>query len=227
MKGSNKQFHHLGAVCRFLIRGIDFLEYLAVYWRGKLTGISSVMRYLRNPNPSVTRRVLIAFGATVGTGVVIKRSLLLDNVYTDENSTGDFSHLRIGNNCYIGDSVYFDLANEISFADDAVVSGRASFITHADCRRSSYLSRCFPRKCAPIVVETGAWVAFGAAVLAGVTLGKNSVVGANSVAMQDAEPYWMYVGTPARKFRRVDARLHDEPSSAEIQQPLHTRLGNR
>lgn len=189
---------------RLLSRAVNFTEYTFVHLLGKLLGISVVIRYLRNPNPWITRRLLKAFGATVGSDVTLKRSIFLDNVQGDANSTGDFSHLKIGDNCYIGDCVFFDLANEIVIADGAVLAGRVSLITHAECRRSALLSQRFPRICAPVVIEAGAWIGFGATVLAGVTIGENSVVGAGSLLMQDTDPYWVYVGSPARKVKRVD-----------------------
>ena len=192
---------------RFLSRTVNFIEYCLISLLGRLVGISIVIRYLRNPNPWITQKLLTAFGATVGTDVTIKRTLFLDNVYGDANSTGDLSHLKIGNNCYIGDCVFFDLANEIRIADDAVLAGRVSLLTHAECNRSSFLSQCFPRMCAPIVIEAGAWIGFGATVLAGVTIGANSVVGAGALLMQDTDPYWVYVGSPARKVKRADERL--------------------
>lgn len=178
-------------------------EYVIVYTLGAIFGISWVVRYLRNPNPDITPRLLRAFGAAIGNNTTIKRSLILDNVCGDQNSTGDFSHLKIAENCYIGDYVFLDLANEIIIEDDAVVSGRACFITHAECKRSSYLREKFPRKCEPIVVETGAWVGFGATILAGVTVGANSVVGASALLLDDADPYSIYVGAPARLLKRI------------------------
>ncbi len=189
---------------RLLSRAVNFTEYTLVYLLGKLLGISVVIRYLRNPNPWITRRLLTAFGATVGSNVTLKRSIFLDNVHGDANSTGDFSHLKIGNDSYIGDCIFFDLANEIVIADGAVLAGRVSLITHAECKRSAFLSQRFPRMCAPVVIEAGAWVGFGVTVLAGVTIGENSVVGAGSLLMQNTDPYWVYVGSPARKVRPVD-----------------------
>jgi putative colanic acid biosynthesis acetyltransferase WcaF len=193
---------------RFLSRAVNLIEYWVVLLFGRLLGISWVIRYLRNPNPSITRRLLTAFGATVGTNVTLKRSIFLDNVYGDANSTGDFSHLKIGDSCYIGDCVFFDLANEIVIADGAVLAGRVSLITHAECKRSVFLSQHFPRMCAPIVIGAGAWIGFGATVLAGVTIGENSVVGADALLMQDTDPHWVYVGSPARKVKRVDDRMN-------------------
>lgn len=187
-----------------LNRAWALLVYRTVYSMGKAFGISTVITYLRNPNPLVSVRLLRAFGATIGNDTTIKRSLFLDNVYGDKNSMGDFSYLKIGDNCYIGDCVFFDLANEIRIEKDAVLSGRVSLLTHAECRRSSYLNQKFPRTCEPIVVGSGAWVGFGATIMAGVTIGPNSVIGANALLLQDAEAYCVYVGTPARLLKRID-----------------------
>ena len=100
---------------------------------GRIRGVSWVVRYLRNPDPRVTVPLLTSFGAVVGPGTVIKGSLFIDNAYTDANSTNDFSHLRIGGNCYIGDAVHFDLANVIDISDNVVISGQVAILTHADC----------------------------------------------------------------------------------------------
>jgi acetyltransferase-like isoleucine patch superfamily enzyme len=186
---------------RFFRRVVARLECYTVSVLAAVFGISVVIRYLRNPNPLIAARLLRSYGAVIGENTTIKGSLFIDNVLSDANATGDFSHLVIGRNCYIGDSVFFDLAGEIVIEDSAVIAGRASFITHAECNRSAYLSQKFPRQCAPVTVCRGAWVGFGATVMLGVTIGENAVVGARSLVLRDAEPQTVYVGAPARKRR--------------------------
>jgi len=184
-------------------RILRFCEYFIVRIAAAIMGISHVVRYLRNPNPLLTVKLLRAFGAQVGNRTTIKRSVLLDNVFEDEQSTGNFSNLKIGENCYVGDEVYFDLANEVQIHDNAVVSGRVSFITHADCNRSFLLAEKFPRKCEPIIVNCGAWIGFGATILPGVVVGPNSVIGASSLQREDTEEFGVYVGAPATKVREI------------------------
>ena len=195
-----RRFPGVSLFCRMLAT----LEFCFVYLEGRIFGISHVIRYLRNPNPRISAKLLRSFGATVGAGTTIKRSILLDNVYEDRDSAGDFSHLIFGENCYIGDAVFFDLAAEVIFKDNAVVAGRASFVTHAECGRSSFLSSRYPRKSGAIVVGTGAWIGFGVTIMAGVNIGENSVVGSNSLVLQSTEPYGLYVGSPAHKVRTIE-----------------------
>jgi acetyltransferase-like isoleucine patch superfamily enzyme len=187
-----------------IIRGVAFIEYCTGLLAGRTCGISFIVRYFRNPNPRVTIKLLRAFGASVDRDTTVKRALVIDNTFEDRNSNGDFSHLKIGANCYIGDNCFLDLANQIIIEDNAVISANASFLTHADCGRSPYLSEKFPRKCGPIVVKAGAWVGYGATVFPGVTIGRNAVLGAHSLLLENADPECLYVGIPAKKHRDLD-----------------------
>lgn len=57
---------------------------------------------------------------------------------------------------------------------------------------------------APVRIEKGAWLAQNVVVLPGVTIGRNSVVGANSVVAGDIPDFHVAVGAPARIVGRVD-----------------------
>jgi acetyltransferase-like isoleucine patch superfamily enzyme len=185
-------------------RLLSIVEFLIIYTAGKTFGISIVIRYLRNPNPRITVKLLRAFGALVGDQTTFKGSLIIDNAYGDKNSAGDFSYLKIGNNCYVGDYVYFDLSNKIEFENNVVISAQASFITHADCNRSEYLAKKFPRKCHKLTIENGVWIGFRATILAGVTVGHQSVIGAHALVRKNVEPKVVYAGIPAKKIKNLE-----------------------
>lgn len=160
--------------------------------------------YLRNPAVSrFSTDILRYFGADVGEGARIKRSLVIDNSTTDENSTGDFSHLHIGSNSYIGDGTFLDLADEVDIQDNVTISGRTSFLTHADCNRSPWLREQLPRRQSSVTVEEGAWIGFGATILPGVTVSKESVVAAGAVVTEDTESRAIYGGVPASNIKNL------------------------
>jgi acetyltransferase-like isoleucine patch superfamily enzyme len=187
------------------IRAIaDKVELGAVLLNAKVLGIPRLIRYLRNPNPRLTVKLLRIFGATIGGGTTFKRGVYLDNVYEDQDSAGDFSRLQIGANCYIGDGVYFDLANQVVLEDNAVVSGRAAFVTHADCNRSAYLEKIYPRRCQPIRVGSGAWIGFGATLLAGVRVGHEAVVAAHALVRADVQARTLCGGVPAKTIHALE-----------------------
>lgn len=184
------------------MRFLGYLEHSCIRMAGRVFGIGIVVRYLRNPNPRISVKLLRAFGATIGAGATIKGSIFVDNVQGDRNSSGDFSHLTIGRNCYVGDAVFFDLANNVVIEDNAVIAGRVSILTHAECGRSPVLNRVYPRTCEPVVIGSGAWVGFGATILSGVTVGTNATIGASSLVLGDVQPETVCAGMPARKLKK-------------------------
>jgi acetyltransferase-like isoleucine patch superfamily enzyme len=57
---------------------------------------------------------------------------------------------------------------------------------------------------APVVIEAGCMIGEHAVILPGVTIGKNSWIGANAVVTQDIPPYSIAAGVPAKVIRRLD-----------------------
>ncbi|HLI97519.1 MAG TPA: acyltransferase [Candidatus Baltobacteraceae bacterium] len=60
---------------------------------------------------------------------------------------------------------------------------------------------------APIVIGDGTFLGIGAAILPGVTLGRNCYVGANAVVTKSFGDYSVVAGVPARLIRRYDVEL--------------------
>ncbi len=57
---------------------------------------------------------------------------------------------------------------------------------------------------APVVLEENVWVARGAAILPGVRIGRDSVIGYGSVVAADVPPGVVAAGNPARVIRELD-----------------------
>jgi len=54
---------------------------------------------------------------------------------------------------------------------------------------------------APIVIEDETWIGANVVVVAGVTIGKHSIVGAGSIVTKNIPPYSVAVGNPARVLK--------------------------
>ncbi|TWT79218.1 Galactoside O-acetyltransferase [Planctomycetes bacterium CA13] len=203
---------------RILRRLKSEFELAYVYCRAKLFGLDEVVRYLRNPAPNVSVRLLRKLGATIGEETTIKGPLYLDNVLEDIGSRTDFGNLQIGENVYIGLGVTMDLANVIMIADNAVLSGNVSILTHADCNRSPGVSAIYPRVCKPVRIATGSWIGFGATLLAGVEIGETTVVAAHSLVNQSCDACSLYAGIPAQKKMSLplSESLSDTPKSGHV-----------
>lgn len=53
-------------------------------------------------------------------------------------------------------------------------------------------------------LKSGCWIGINSVILPGVTVGKNSVVGANSFVNKDVPDYTIVAGSPARIIKRLD-----------------------
>lgn len=68
----------------------------------------------------------------------------------------------------------------------------------------------------PIVIEDGVWIGANVTITDGVTIGHDSVVGANSVITKDIAPYDIVVGVPARVIaNRRDLAVIDKDNVQE------------
>jgi len=98
--------------------------------------------------------------------------------------------MKIGRNVFIGHDCYFDsdYAELITIEDGAMVSFRVIIVAHDSVREIV----------SPIVIKKKSRVGVGAIVLAGVTVGENSVVGAGAVAGTDVPDGSVMLGNPGR-----------------------------
>lgn len=84
----------------------------------------------------------------------------------------------------------------------------------------------------PIVIQDGVWIASGATVCGGVTVGKNSIIGAGSVVTHDVPPNTLVAGVPAKVIRTLDEQdkidvwetycKNDIPLSARDKAKIHS-----
>lgn len=58
----------------------------------------------------------------------------------------------------------------------------------------------------PIIIEDGCWLGFGSHILSGVTIGKNSVIGANSLVTKSIPPFCVAAGNPARVIKQYNSK---------------------
>jgi acetyltransferase-like isoleucine patch superfamily enzyme len=61
-----------------------------------------------------------------------------------------------------------------------------------------------PLKTSPVRIGDGSFIGFGAVIQPGVTIGRNCLVGANSVVTKSIPDFCVAVGIPAKVIRRYD-----------------------
>jgi maltose O-acetyltransferase len=62
----------------------------------------------------------------------------------------------------------------------------------------------YPRKTAPVIIKSGAWINPGCIITSGVTIGKNSILSAGSVVTHDVPDNCVATGNPARIIKKID-----------------------
>lgn len=109
--------------------------------------------------------------------------------------------ISVGRNVFINQNCTFYDLGGLDIADDVMIGPNVSLITSGhpiepSQRRTSVIAK-------PIVIERNVWIAAGAIVIGGVTIGENSVVAAGSVVTRDVPPNSLVGGNPARVIRSI------------------------
>jgi putative colanic acid biosynthesis acetyltransferase WcaF len=126
--------------------------------------------------------VLRGFGATVGSGVVIKPRV---NIHFPWK-------LSVGDHTWIGEEVFILNLEPVKIGAHCCLSQRAFLCTgNHDYRRADFAYRS-----QPITVEDGAWVGAQSFIAPGVTIGSEAVITAGSVVTRDQPPGKVCAGNP-------------------------------
>jgi putative colanic acid biosynthesis acetyltransferase WcaF len=136
-----------------------------------------------NPISSLKVFLLKRFGARLGAGVVVKPSVNIKYPWK----------LQVGNHSWIGEDVWIDNLSDVIIGNNVTLSQGCLLLTgsHDPARESfDFLSH-------PITLEDGVWIGARAIVGGGSRCGTHSILGVNSVAESDLEPYTIYKGNPA------------------------------
>ncbi|NVO20122.1 MAG: acyltransferase [Bacteroidetes bacterium] len=102
--------------------------------------------------------------------------------------------LRIGNNCGLS-GVSIGAAMEISIGNN-VLFGANVIVTDWDWHEDRIDSQP-----APVIIHDNVWIGVNSTVLKGVTIGENSIIGANSLVVKDIPANVIAGGNPCKVLR--------------------------
>jgi acetyltransferase-like isoleucine patch superfamily enzyme len=139
---------------------------------------------------SIGKEVFVGPGSWIE--VIDKRSNVYSPVIIIEDNvsiSGDctitaVSHVKIGNGALIARFVH--ISDHSHGTEDSSIPIMSQGLT----------------KILPVSIGAGAWLGHGAVICPGVTVGRNAVIGANSVVRDDVPDGCVAVGAPARIVRR-------------------------
>lgn len=181
----------------------SFLEFLYL-------GYSFIVTKLTIPSARLLRQPIdirgksgIAFGKQLTTGYHCR----FEAHNKDENIS-----LHFGNNIQINDFVHIAALKEVRIGNNVLIASKV-FIT--DLEHGSYIGNeddadpCSIVKdrqlsSKSVVIEDNVWLGEHVSVLPGVTIGENSIIGANSVVTKSIPPNSIAVGSPAKVIKQFN-----------------------
>ncbi len=133
------------------------------------------------------------------------------NIYCENNFRvfNGYKNIFLGNNIHLVDTLInagdkegkVIIGDYVFFGHGVKVLARGHDYELFDLKRqSSVLEK-------PIEIKQGAWIASGAIILGGVTIGENAVVGAGSIVTKDVPDYGIVAGNPAKLIKFTNREL--------------------
>ncbi|MFC5435164.1 sugar O-acetyltransferase [Rhodanobacter umsongensis] len=116
--------------------------------------------------------------------------------------TAGGDEIRVGRHVFVNQNCTFYDLGGLDIADDVMIGPNVSIITTGHPLAPSQRRTVTIGK--PIVIERNVWIAAGATIVGGVTVGENSVLAAGSVVTRDVPPNTLVGGNPARVIRLID-----------------------
>ena len=115
--------------------------------------------------------------------------------------------VKIGKNCHFNPYVLIDLIypKMIEIGDNVSLGSHSMIFAHSNPSANLFLKQGeYPRKISKVVIKSGAVINPGAIIIAGVTIGENSIISPRSVVTQDIPDYCIAVGNPARVIKKIN-----------------------
>jgi len=139
-------------------------------------------------------KALRAFGARIGRGVIFRPRTRVKYPW----------NLSIGNDCWIGEGVWFHNQDQMTIGSDVVVS-QETFLTNG----SHALRKDMALITKPVTIEDGAWLTTRCIILGGSVIGRSTVITPGTV-VSGIVPANSVFGTSApavirRRFTEDDA----------------------
>jgi len=110
------------------------------------------------------------------------------------------SKITIGNNVTATADLQIAAAHEVVIEDDVMFASNIhindSFHGYETADEPYKYQKIF--KIAPILIKRGCWIGQNVVIVSGVTIGENTIIGANSVVTETIPAKCIAVGTPAR-----------------------------
>jgi len=134
-----------------------------------------------------------------GAKITIGKNVLInEDVYINVRKN---AILKIGDNVHIGKGVRISSFESIVIGDDVLIASYCNLIDHNHTFDLKSPASTTHYDIDKIKLEDGCWLGTKVQVNKGVTIGKYSIVGSNSVVTKDVLKSCVYAGVPSKKIK--------------------------
>lgn len=120
--------------------------------------------------------------------------------------SGDSKQIVIGDNCWIGRNNFFSPGALIELGDYCMTGANCSFLSADHVFRDPLVPYLMTGVTSNKKIRIGSnvWLGSSVTVVGEVSIGRGSVVGANSLVNKDIPPFSIAIGSPCRVHKRYD-----------------------
>lgn len=147
----------------------------------------------------IRRKILLLFGAKIAKNVRISSSCKIDYPF----------NINISDNSSIGPDCYLQALDKIFIGKNVCISDKVSILTGSHDLESDVFELITNK----VIINNNVWLSYGCCILNGVTICKNSVVGAFAVVAKNIEKNLVVVGNPAKTVSKRKIICSHENSS--------------
>ncbi|MBT6774384.1 acyltransferase [Candidatus Woesearchaeota archaeon] len=110
-----------------------------------------------------------------------------------------------GKSSHIGRSsaIYVSKGNKVTIGENCSISHYVTMYTESKKTNQDFSIKPHQQESGDIMIGNHSWIGVGVFIKHGVKIGKNCIIGANSVVTKDIPDYSIAVGAPARVVKEI------------------------
>ncbi|MXV17394.1 acyltransferase [Hufsiella ginkgonis] len=160
-------------------------------------------------NPWISRKMTLSGGEYISVG---DNFMCLGNLrigaYSKHNKSTFNPTIVIGNGVSINFYCHISCINKIIIGDNVLMASKIFITDHYHGEIDERAIKISPSlrelvSKGPVIIENNVWIGEGVVILPGVTIGENSIIGANSVVTKSFPRNSVIGGIPAKVIRQL------------------------
>lgn len=181
------------------IWGLLYDVFIMPFIRGQY-GFLGKNSYIRKPLMIIGKKNIF-----IGEHVFVRNGARIETVSQWYDMQSFTPKVIIGDNVSIEQRLHLTCAESVEIEDNVVISYDV-LITDINHSYENIDQHCFrqPLEVKPVKIKEYSLIGAGARILPGVTIGKNVIVGTNSVVTKSVPDYSIVAGIPAKIIKQYD-----------------------